>query len=141
MNEGLPLVDPTGGFYFVFLAGQPVFRKYDVKGTLVFERHVEGRELDDYVSALPSRWPSRRVGDREVPYVAPTVRTAAVSRQGELWIGLTVPYTYVYDAHGDKSRTVQFTATGVFSPTSMSFTRSGHLLVTPGCYEYDPAAR
>jgi hypothetical protein len=116
-------------------------RKDDAKGGHVFERHIEGRELDDYVSALPTRWPSRRIGDREVPYVAPTVRTAAVSRQGDLWIGLTVPYTYVYDAHGDKSRTVQFTATGIFSPTSMSFTRNGRLLVTPGCYEYDPAQR
>jgi hypothetical protein len=27
-----------------------------------------------------------------------------------------VPFTYVYDAHGDKARTVQFNATGVFSP-------------------------
>jgi hypothetical protein len=141
MNAGIPLVDPTGGYYYVFLAGRPMFRKYDMKGALVFERHIEGRELDDYVSSLPTRWPSRRIGDREVPYVAPTVRTAAVNRQGELWIGLTVPYTYVYDAHGDKARTVQFNATGVFSPTSMSFTRGGHLLVTPGCYEFDSAPR
>jgi hypothetical protein len=64
-----------------------MFRKYDAKGALVFERHIEGRELDDYVSSLPTRWPSRRIGDREVPYVAPTVRTAAVNRQGDLWIG------------------------------------------------------
>jgi DNA-binding beta-propeller fold protein YncE len=141
MNAGIPLIDPSGGYYYVFLAGRPMFRKYDAKGALVFERHIEGRELDDYVSALPTRWPSRRIGDREVPYVAPTVRTAAVSRQGDLWIGLTLPYTYVYDAHGDKARTVQFNATGVFSPTSMSFTRGGRLLVTPGCYEFDTAPR
>lgn len=141
MNAGLPLVDPTGGYFYVFLAGRPMFRKYDAKGMLVFERHIEGRELDDYVSSLPARWPSRHIGDREVPYVAPTVRTAAVNRQGDLWIGLTVPYTYVYDSQGDKARTVQFNATGVFSPTSMSFTRNGHLLVTPGCFEFDPAQR
>jgi hypothetical protein len=27
MNSGLPLVDPTGGFYYVFLGGRPVFHK------------------------------------------------------------------------------------------------------------------
>ena len=42
MNAGLPLVDPTGGFYYVFIAGKPMFRKYSAKGTLVFERHIEG---------------------------------------------------------------------------------------------------
>jgi hypothetical protein len=139
MNAGLPLADPTGGYYYVFLAGRPMFRKYDAKGALVFERHVEGRELDDYIASLPARWPSRRVDDREIPHVAPTVRSAAVNAQGELWIALTVPYTYVYDSRGDKTRIVQFTATGTFSPHSMSFTRAGRLLVTPGCYEFDPS--
>ena len=27
MNVGLPLVNPKGGFYFVFLSGMPMFRK------------------------------------------------------------------------------------------------------------------
>ena len=27
LNSGIPLVDPTGGYYFVFQAGVPVFRK------------------------------------------------------------------------------------------------------------------
>lgn len=141
MNAGLPLVDPTGGYYYVFLAGRPMFRKYDAKGTLLFERHIEGRELDDYLAAMPTRWPSRVVGNREMPYVAPIVKSAAVNAQGELWIALTQPYTYVYDAHGDKARTVQFNATGAFSPSSMSFTRAGRLLVTPGCYEFEPQSR
>src|SRR5438046_6351115 len=35
LNSGIPLVDPTGGFYFVFQTGEPVFRKYDAAGTLV----------------------------------------------------------------------------------------------------------
>jgi hypothetical protein len=138
LNAGLPLIDPTGGHYFVFLAGRPLFRKYDAKGTLVFERHIEGRELDDYVANMPTRWPSRRLGDREAPYVAPVIKTAAVSPRGELWIALTQPFSYVYDTHGDKARTVQFNATGPFSPTSMSFTRAGRLLVTPGLFEFDP---
>ena len=140
-NLGLPLVDPTGGYFYVFLAGSPMFRKYDAAGTLVFERHIEGREIDEFVASLPTQWPSRRIADREVPYVPPTVRTAAVSPQGDLWISMAVPYTYVYDAHGDKSRTVQFNATGVFSPTSLSFSREGRLLVTPGCFEFEPNRR
>ena len=54
-------------------------------------------------------------------------------------ISLTVPYTYVYDGQGDKVRTVQFSAAGLISPTSLFFTREGRLLVTPGCYEFDSA--
>ena len=79
MNAGLPLVDPTGGFYYVFITGTPLVRKYDSQGTLLFERHVEGRELDAYLAAQPKRWPRRRVQDKEVPFVTPTIRTAAVS--------------------------------------------------------------
>ena len=141
LNAGIPLVDPTGGYYYVFMAGRPVFRKYDAKGTLLFERHVEGVELDGWFAALPTRWPTRRVEDREVPLVTPTVRTAAVDRGGRLWISLNVPYTYVYDAQGDKIRTVQFRAAGTVSPTSLFFTQNGRLLVTPGCYEFDVTVR
>ncbi len=141
LNAGLPLVDPTGGYFYVFMAGRPVFRKYDANGALVFERHIEGVEADDWLDALPTIWPTRRVQDREVPYVTPTVRAAAVDGSGHLWITLTVPYTYVYDAQGDKVRTVQFSAAGVINPTSLFFTRNGRLLVTPGCYEFDPRVR
>ena len=74
-----------------------------------------------------------------MPYVQPIIRTAAVDAQGQLWISFVVPYTYVYDAAGDKARTVQFSGAGILSPTSLFFTRAGHILVTPGCYEYDPA--
>jgi hypothetical protein len=138
MNAGLPLVDPTGGFYYVFITGRPLFRKYSDAGVLLFERHIEGRELDVVLESQPTRWPRRRVQDREVPFVAPVVRTANVSAGGELWISLGVPYTYVYNPDGDKIRTLQFTGAGLISPTSLFFSRSGKLLVTPGCYEFDP---
>lgn len=138
MNAGLPLVDPTGGFYYVFITGTPRFQKYDARGTLVFERHIEGVELDAYLAGQPRRWPRRRIQDREVPFVAPVVRAAAVSPQGHLWVSLGVPYTYAYDAQGDKIRTVQFSAAGIIGPTSLSFTPDGRLLVTPGCYEFAP---
>jgi hypothetical protein len=138
MNAGLPLVDPTGGFYYVFITGPPLIRKYDATGALVFERHVEGRELDAYLAALPTRWPRRRVEDRTVPFVTPSVRAAAVNERGELWISFAVPYTYAYDKDGDKIRTVQFQAAGLVSPTSLAFAPNGRLLVTPGCYEFDP---
>jgi hypothetical protein len=138
MNAGLPLVDPTGGFFYVFLAGTPMFRKYDAAGELVFERHIEGRELDTHLRKLPTQWPRRKVEDRELPFVTPTIRTAAVDGRGQLWVSLMLPYTYVYDTHGDKSRTIQFQAAGVIAPTSLFFTANGRLLVTPGCYEFKP---
>lgn len=138
MNAGIALPDPTGGFYFVFITGRPMFRKYDAAGTLVRERWVQGVELDGYLDAQPTRWPRRRVVEREVPLVTPVVRTAAVDRRGQLWISLTVPYTYVYDEQGDKVRTLQFAGAGTISPTSLFFTHDGRLLVTPGCYEFDP---
>jgi hypothetical protein len=78
------------------------------------------------------------VQDREVPFVPPIIRAAAVDARGSLWISFVVPFTYVYDASGDKTRTVQFSAAGIIAPTSLAFGRDGRLLVTPGCYEFDP---
>jgi hypothetical protein len=115
-----------------------MFRKYDREGRLLFERHVEGIELDRSIAALPTVWP-RRPGegrDRDLPLVAPMVRAAAVDAQGQLWIALLLPYAYVFDADGNKTRVVQFKGAGILSPSSLSFTASGRLLVTPGCYEF-----
>ena len=138
MNAGLPLIDPTGGFYFVFLAGVPVFRKYDAKGTLLFERHIEGAEMDEYVRTLPTRWPTRRTEDGDLlPLVLPAVRTAGVDRGGRLWVALgSAPVSYVYDTSGDKVKTVQFKAADTLLPNSLFFTKDGRILVTPGCYEF-----
>jgi len=130
MNTGIPLIDPTGGFFFVFQAGVPAFRKYDASGALVYERHIEGVELDDEVRSLPAMW--TRPADT-LPVLEPLVRTAAVDPGGRLWVSLTRPYTYVYDAAGDKIRTVQFRGTSLVAPTSLTFTTTRKLLVTPGC--------
>ena len=135
LNSGLPLVDPTGGYYFVFHAGLPMFRKYDADGRLLFERHIEGPELDALIQSLPTTWPQRPdESGRELPLIPPTVRTAAVDPDGNLWVSLDVPYTYVYDRNGDKIRTIQFQAGGTVSPTSFFFESRDRLLVTPGCY-------
>lgn len=137
LNAGLPLIDPTGGFYFVFVAGVPMFRKYDAQGRLLFERHVEGPELDGYLQTMPTRWPARRNDDGDLlPLVPPALRTAGVDRQGRLWISLMEPVTYVYDPGGEKIRTVQFKGADILSPSSLFFTRDGRILVTPGCYEF-----
>ena len=141
MNAGLPLLDRSGGYFYVFLAGRPVFRKYDANGALVFERLIQGLELDDFLASQPTRWPRRRIEDREVPFVNPIVRAAAVDPQGQLWIAFANGYTYVFDAQGDKTRTVQFIGAGTINPTSLSFAPNGRLLVTPGCYEFDPRQR
>ncbi|MCL4848454.1 MAG: hypothetical protein KJ066_18065 [Acidobacteria bacterium] len=136
-NVGLPLVDPTGGYYFVFLTGEPRFRKYDPEGRLVFERLMQGRELDELLRAMPTSWPRREVNDESLPIVPPIVRAAAVDRDGRLWVSLVTPFTYVFNGDGDKVRTVQFRAAGLLAPTSLSFALSGRLLVTPGLYEFD----
>ena len=136
LNSGIPLADPSGGFLFVFLAGEPAFRKYDDKGNLVYERSVQGREIDPLVTAIPDRWPRRSPG--ELPLVAPIVRTAAVDRSSRLWVSFVVPFSYVYDAAGEKVRTIQFRAAGVIAPSSLWFNEKGRVLVTPGCYEFAP---
>ena len=133
LNIGLPLVDPTGGFYFVFQTGVPMFRKYDASGTLLFERHIEGAELDASIQSLPTAWPRR---NGTLPLVPPLIRTAAVDRSGRLWVSLIEPVTYVYDKRGEKIRTVQFQGASTIAPSSLFFTATKHLLVTPGCYEF-----
>jgi hypothetical protein len=141
LNSGLPLVDPNGGFFFVFQAGVPAFHKYDASGHFLFERHIEGQELDAFLKTLPTTWPRRRTAEGELPLVRPTVRTAAVDRDGNLWVALAVPYTYVYGADGDKIRTVQLRGAGTLTPTSLFFGTRGQLLVSPGLYEFDAEAK
>jgi hypothetical protein len=86
---------------------------------------------------MPTSWPTRRTEHGDVlPVVPPAVRTAGVDRTGRLWIALTAPFTYVYDASGDKVRTVQFRGADMLTPNSLFFTRDGRVLVTPGCYEF-----
>ena len=135
-NAGIPIADPNGGFFFVFMAGAPAFRKFDEKGTLLYERAIQGSEIDPLAAAIPDRWPRRSPG--ELPLVAPIVRTAAVDRSGRLWVSFIVPFTYVFDAQGEKIRTVQFRGAGIVSPSSLWFNQKGRVLVTPGCYEFEP---
>jgi hypothetical protein len=137
LNVGLPLVDPKGGFFFVFQTGEPMFRKYDARGRLVFERRIQGREIDEFVGRLPSLWPKRDSTAGELPFIAPTIRTAAVDPSGRLWTSFAEPVTYVFDAEGDKIRAVQFRGAGPVSPNHMSFDEKGRMLVTPGLYVFE----
>ena len=139
LNSGVPLVDPAGGFYFVFQAGVPVFRKYDAAGEMVFERHIEGRELDETLRTQPSTWPGRRTpGGEEWPAVPVVVRTAAVDPRGALWVSLADGVIFVYSREGEKVATLQLRAAGPLAPTSLFFSGASRLLVTPGCYIFDP---
>ena len=136
LNVGLPLPHPKGGYYFVFLSGVPMFRKYNAAGELEFERHIEGAELDRFLKTLPTTW-SRRGGARdEFPLVPVSIRSAAVDPAGNLWISLAVPYTYVYDNSGDKRRAIQFRGAGIISPSGFFFTKNNRVLITPGCYVF-----
>ncbi len=137
LNTGLPLVDPTGGFYFVFQTGEPMFRKYDARGRLLFERRIQGRDLDEFVSRLPTLWAKRESASGELPFVTPTIRTAAVDAAGHLWVSFAEPVTYEFDPDGDKIRAVQFRAAGLLSPNHMSFDEQGRMLVTPGLYVFN----
>ena len=136
LNAGIPLKAADGGYWFVFLAGQPAFSRFDASGALLFHRLIQGRELDPVVAAIPAAWPRRAIDGTEVPLVSPTIRTAALAPDGRLWISFVVPYTYVFDTLGEKVRTLQFVAAGLVAPASLSFTPAGRLLVTPGCFEF-----
>lgn len=136
LNVGLALPIPKGGYYYVFLSGVPMYRKYDADGKLMFERHVEGVEVDPYLRQMPRSWPRRRPEDAEIPLVPSMIRTAAVDADGNLWISLVAPFTYVYDSEGGKRRTLQFRAAGIMAPTSLFFTGDSRVLVAPGCYAF-----
>jgi len=75
MNAGFPLADPAGGYYYVFMAGRPAFQKYDALGNLVFERLLQGVEIDSLLASQPTEWP-RRVLDflDDALAVTPSVR-------------------------------------------------------------------
>jgi hypothetical protein len=133
LNAGIPVVAPDGSVYFVFTTGVPMFRKYSAAGELLFERHIEGPELDVIIQSLPTVWSTAK---GQMPVVTSTVTTAAMDPAGRLWISLGGPFTYVYDASGDKIRTVQFRGTELMTPTHFFFTSDGRVLVTPGCYEF-----
>src|SRR5207253_2349220 len=118
-------------------AGEPAFRKYDRDGHLLFERRIEGREIDRVLAQQPTTWPKRKTSEGELPVVAPVVRSAGIDRAGRLWVSFVVPYTYVYDRDGDKIRAVQFRGAGPVAPNSLFFARNGRVLVTPGLYEFE----
>jgi hypothetical protein len=136
LNVGMALPMPKGGYYYVFLSGVPMFRKYDAQGKLIFERHVEGVEVDPYLRQMPGSWPRRRPEDAEIPLVPSIIRTAAVDADGNLWISLATASTYVYDRDGNKRRTIQFRAAGIMAPTNLFFTGDGRVLASPGCYAF-----
>jgi hypothetical protein len=136
LNTGIPLPLPDGGYYFVFFSGTPVFRRYDAKGALKFERVMQGSELDPILEQMPKKWPRRTVDGTELPLVLPTVRTAGVDRMGQLWVAFTTPFTYVFDAAGEKIRTVRFQATGIIAPRSLFFAGDDRVLIVPGCYTF-----
>lgn len=135
LNTGIPVIDPTGGMFFVFQTGRPMLRKYDAQGTLLFERHIEGPELDPIIARLPHRWATPNDGSRPLP--APVVRTAAADRSGRLWVALQTGHVYVYDAAGEKTRTLVFGGPSPDLTSSLFFTRGGRVLTGPGGYEFD----
>ena len=137
LNSGIPLTSNDGGFYFVFHAGVPLLRKYDASGEFLFERRIQGVELDPIVNTLPTQWSNRPSnGASEIPLIRPSVRTAAVDRNNNLWVVLTTPFIYVYDSDGEKIRTISLRAAGLLQPSSLFFPDNTRMLVAPGCFEF-----
>lgn len=139
LNTGLPIVDPTGGTFFVFQTGVPIFRKFDAEGRLIFERHIEGVEIDAVIQTLPNRWLERPPGVR--PFPLPVVHTAQADAEGQLWVAVRSGYTYVYNPRGEKIRTIRFEGARPIYPTSFHFRGPGTLVVGPEGYEFDVTAR
>ena len=91
----------------------PAIRKYSASGALLFERAIQGRELDRPAGG------ACRSGGRAAPSAIARCRSCRPwsaprpsIRDGRLWVSFVLPYTYVFDAEGEKIRTVQFRAAG-----------------------------
>ena len=84
----------------------------DAEGKLLYERHIEGPEIDEYLRRLPTIWPRRKTRVGEFPIVTSAIRTAVVGPDGSLWIALLSTLTYVYDI-ADKRRIIQFRGAGI----------------------------
>ena len=138
LNAGLPLADPTGGYYFVFSAGDPdvpeVRREGHAPVRAPHRRPGSGRLPADDADAMAD---AADRGRRRAAGGAPGgqdrrrgPRGAAVDRAD---VARSPTST---TAAGDKVRTVQFRGASLLSPNSLFFTKDGRVLVTPGCYEF-----
>ena len=116
LNAGIPLADPDRRL-LVRVPGRPAgLPGFDASGTLLFHRVMQGREIDPVVAAIPD---AGRAGPTARD---PAGRAGGPHRgrrpTGRLWVSFVVPYTYVYDALGEKVRTVQFRGAGMVSPAA-----------------------
>ena len=134
LNSGLVVINPEGGLFRI-RAGADVRKPTTMAPQ--FERHIEGSSWS-YMRNRPTAWSRRQTAAGELPVIRPAIRAAAADAEGNLWVSLDSTYTYVYDRRGDKQRVVQFRGTGLITPTNLSFTKNGRLLVTPGCFVFDP---
>ena len=83
LNVGLPLADPTGGFYFVFVAGVPIFRKYDARGHAPLRTAHRGARSGRLPADDADPVADTRTEDGDVlPLVPPAVATAGVDFRG-----------------------------------------------------------
>ena len=55
---------------------------------------------------------------------------------GQLWVSLVTPFTYVYDAVGNKTRTLQFRGANPIAADHIAFGRDGRVLVAPELYVF-----
>jgi hypothetical protein len=118
---------------FVFQSGERVFRKYDAVAGLRAPHSGPRRST----TSSPAYRRHSLVGWMPARPAPPTIRTAAADRNGHLWISFVEPFTYEFDADGDKVHVLQFRAAGIVSPNHLFFDAAGRVLVTPGLYMFD----
>jgi len=72
---------------------------------------------------------------------ATRTRRGAVDGAEHLWVSFDAGFTCVFDADGDKTRSVVFRGAGPLTPTTMFFGPAGRLLATPGLHGFDTNSR
>ena len=82
---------------------------------------------------LVEKWESQETLDAHLAALRERAAAAPESRPVATSASLVL-----YDTAGEKIRTVQFRAGGIVSPASLSFAEGGRLLVSPGCFEFQP---
>ena len=88
------------------------------------------------MSQMPRTWPHAAPKTEKFRWCRRWSALPASIADGNLWISLVAPFTYVYDATGEKRHTLQFRAAGIIAPTSFFFTGDGQVLVAPGCFAF-----
>ena len=134
LNAGIPLADPKGGFYFVFMAGQPAFRKYDAAGDADLRADHPGPRDRSAGRGDPRSLAAARRRRAAAGRAGGSNRGRRSIRQALGFLRSTVFLCLRRAAR--RSGPSSSAARASFRPSSLWFNEDGRILVTPGCYEF-----